>query len=125
MNLVLPLPPLGNRYKQFDRKRGFYYRTKEADQYRLRTGKYAIANGLWPTPDPVSVTVRIFRARRSGDIDGYLKVLLDVLQGVAYVNDSQVVELHAFRGDDKADPRVEIEVSQVAAQAAEGSDGRK
>jgi Holliday junction resolvase RusA-like endonuclease len=116
MNLVLPLPPLGNRYKQFDRRRGFYYRTKEADQYRLRTGKYAVARGLWPVPDGVrvAVSVRIYRKRRAGDIDGYLKVLLDVLQGVAYVNDSQVVELHAWRGDDKADPRVEVEIEEVA-----------
>jgi Holliday junction resolvase RusA-like endonuclease len=114
VKLVLPLPPLGNRYKQFDRKRGFYYRTKEADQYRLRTGKYAVSRGLWPTPNPVAVSVRIFRKRKAGDIDGWLKVLLDSLEGVAYVNDSQIVELHAYRFDDKADPRVEVEVTEHA-----------
>lgn len=112
MKLVLPLPPLGNRYKEFNRRAGVYYRTKEADQYRLRTGKYAVARGLWPTSHPVAVSVRIFRKRKAGDIDGWLKVLLDALEGVAYVNDKQIVELHAYRFDDKADPRVEVEITE-------------
>lgn len=120
MKLVLPIPPLANQYRQFDRKRGFYYRTKEADQYKLRVGKYAVANGLWmPSDGPVAVTVHIHRPRKSGDIDGYLKVLLDVLEGIAYVNDKQIVELHAHRHDDKLNPRVEVEVTALEPSRAQ------
>ena len=35
------------------------------------------------------------------------------LQGVAYDNDSQIVEIHAYLRDDKADPRVEVEIEEV------------
>lgn len=114
MKLVLPIPPLSNQYRQFNRQAGCYYRTKEAEQYRLRTGKYAVANGLWmPSSGPVAFTVHIFRPRKQGDIDGYLKVLFDVLEGIAYENDKQIVELHAFRHDDKHNPRVEVDVTEA------------
>jgi hypothetical protein len=39
-----------------------------------------------------------------------IKVLVDALQGIAYSNDSQVSELHAYLHDDKARPRVEVNV---------------
>jgi Holliday junction resolvase RusA-like endonuclease len=59
---------------------------------------------------PLSVSIRWYRGRKSGDLDNRAKVVLDALQGVAYVNDSQIVELHMYRADDKNDPRVEVVV---------------
>jgi hypothetical protein len=42
-------------------------------------------------------------------LDKRLGVLLDSLQGVAYENDSQIVELHATRSDaDPKHPRVVV-----------------
>jgi Holliday junction resolvase RusA-like endonuclease len=38
---------------------------------------------------------------------------LDNLQGIAYVNDRQIVEIHARRFDDKANPRVEVIIEEV------------
>lgn len=122
--LVLPLPPLANRYwrievRQRTNGNGFktyyphVYRTDEASNYIHRTGKYAIANGVFPTLKPVKVEIDIYRARRSGDTDGFCKVLLDALQGCAYEDDKQVIELHARRFDDKANPRVEVTVSEI------------
>ena len=32
--------------------------------------------------------------------------MLDALNGIVYLDDSQVVEIHAFREDDKENPRV-------------------
>ncbi len=58
----------------------------------------------------VAVTLRVFRPQRSGDLDNRLKCLFDALQGVVYANDSQVVEIHAYRFEDKKRPRVEAEV---------------
>lgn len=42
-----------------------------------------------------------------------IKIMLDALQGHAFHNDSQVSMLHAVRLDDKTNPRVEVEISQL------------
>ena len=61
----------------------------------------------------LSITVHIFRPQRSGDLDNRLKVLLDSLQGVIYADDKQITELHAFRFEDKKNPRVEVEIRTI------------
>jgi Holliday junction resolvase RusA-like endonuclease len=43
-------------------------------------------------------------------LDNRLKVLLDALNGIAYNDDADIVELHAYRLDDKHDPRVELKI---------------
>ena len=54
----------------------------------------------------VRVTMKIWYASRRPDLDESL--ILDLLQGVAYVNDRQVKEKHIYWGLDKEDPRAEI-----------------
>ena len=56
--------------------------------------------------DDVRVTMFIHYASRRPDLDESL--ILDLLQGVAYVNDRQVKEKHIYWHLDKADPRAEI-----------------
>lgn len=130
MKLTLPLPPLGNRYWRIEVRRAgarhypHVYRTDDATNYIRRTAQYAIASGIFPTLKPVSVSIDVYRARRSGDIDGFTKVLLDALQGCAYENDKQVVELHARRFDDKHNPRVEVEVTEHAPDGIPAGDGQ-
>ncbi len=47
---------------------------------------------------------------RKGDHHNNHKLVLDLLEGRAYVNDSQVVSLHVERCYDKHNPHVEIEI---------------
>lgn len=54
----------------------------------------------------VRVTMHIFYASRRPDLDESL--ILDLLQGVVYVNDRQVKEKHIYWGLDKENPRTEI-----------------
>jgi len=61
-----------------------------------------------PISGPVSATLRIYYTTERPDLDE--SVVLDVLQGYAYLNDRQVREKHVFHGIDKVRPRVEIEV---------------
>ena len=70
----------------------------------------------------VAVSLVLYRPRRVGDIDGPIKALLDSLNGFAWTDDSQIVELHVVRRDDKANPRVEVEVWPLdeAAPVVEG-----
>ena len=54
----------------------------------------------------VRVTMKIFYASRRPDLDESL--ILDLLQGLVYVNDRQVKEKHIYWGLDKDCPRTEI-----------------
>jgi Holliday junction resolvase RusA-like endonuclease len=63
---------------------------------------------------PVSVSLRVFRPRKIGDLDNLLKVLLDSLKGYAFEDDKQVVEIQAVRFDDKENPRVEVGIRPAA-----------
>jgi Holliday junction resolvase RusA-like endonuclease len=62
----------------------------------------------------VVVRLDLYRPAKRGDVDNYSKVLLDQLQGRVFADDSQVVELHIVRHDDRVDPRVEVVVEEVS-----------
>lgn len=112
--LVLPYPPSANTlYRSIVRgKRALPIKSAE---HRAYFGAVAARVGFlaapWPKETPLVVTLRLFRPRKAGDIDGPIKALLDSLNGRAWVDDSQIVELHVIRGDDKARPRVEVQIS--------------
>ena len=63
----------------------------------------------------VRVTMFIFYASRRPDLDESL--ILDLLQGVIYLNDRQVKEKHIFWGLDKERPRAEIIVETIEKKA--------
>jgi Holliday junction resolvase RusA-like endonuclease len=63
-----------------------------------------------PMLGPVVLTIRVFRPRRLGDLDNTTKVLQDAFTGFAWRDDSQVVEIHAYRFDCPENPRAEVEI---------------
>lgn len=105
--LVLPVPPSANVWWRKWKNRMVL--SAEARQYKADMRLLVRGQKCIVAPAPVRVTVRWFRARKSGDLDKRLGVLLDALQGVCYENDSQIVELHAYRADDGRG-RVEVQV---------------
>ncbi len=112
MKIVLPYPPSSNRYwRNF---RGRVVKSQEARDYQktvICLADVCASNGL-PTllTGAVGLELNFYRPQRRGDLDNRIKVLVDALQGIAYDNDSQVSEIHAFRHDDKQRPRVEVSV---------------
>jgi len=114
LTLTLPVPPSSNRYWRI--WRGKAVKTAEARAYRDRVAVLAHQQGVHGLlRGPVAVTVRWFRAAHMGDLDNRLKVALDSLNGVAWADDRQIVELHAYRAEDKAHARLEVTVTEVAA----------
>ena len=110
MKLTLPLPPSANRYWRVGHH-GRLHVSIEAQAYKQGVRLRALTNGLKkPLAGPVVASFGIFRARRSGDLDNRLKVILDALKGIAFEDDSQIVELHARRYDDPENPRVEVRI---------------
>lgn len=121
VNLILPTPPALN-HLHFSRvvtpkfgkpfvQRGLaaegiaYKRTVEKEATRLR---------IVPFVGDVGVTIKWFRPRRVGDLDGIFKIVLDSLTGFAYHDDKQIKRLRAERFEDKDNPRVEIEIRAMA-----------
>jgi len=109
VKLVLPYPPSANRY--WKTWRGRAVKSPEAKAYTLTVSALCKAARTRPLDGPVVVSVHVFRPLRRGDLDNRIKVTLDSLRGHAFADDDQVVELHAYRYDDKARPRVEVEVT--------------
>lgn len=115
MMFVLEEPPSANRWWRKFRNRMVL--SDAAREYKAEVAAQLLLRRIpcIPEPEPVSVSITWYRSRKSGDLDKRLGVLLDALQLIAYENDSQVVELHAERKDDKNNPRVEVTVRRVAA----------
>lgn len=65
----------------------------------------------WMHTQSYNVSVKIFWPnKRRKDIDNISKSLLDSMAGILYEDDSQVQELHLYRGFDKQNPRIEVSV---------------
>lgn len=107
MKLILPEPPSMNRYWRSFRGRMVKSAEGRAYCHLIATLRHDQGD---PLVLPLSVSIRWYRGRKAGDLDNRAKVVLDALQGVAYTNDSQIVELHMYRAEDKHNPRVEVTV---------------
>ena len=114
LTFTLPMPPSSNRYwRTVVTKKGkaLIFVSQEAEKYKAQVARLTGCPQL--IQSEISIRIKVFRAQRSGDLDNKLKVLFDALQGVIYVNDSQIVEIHALRFEDKFNPRVEVEVKTL------------
>ena len=113
-NWTLPYPPSANNYWRsiVIKGRGRVVVSREAKAFK-KAVSLALA-GISPISGPVALTATFYRPRKRGDLDNLAKVLGDALNGIAYHDDDQIVEMHTYRKDDKDRPRVEISVVQVA-----------
>lgn len=62
---------------------------------------------------PLALTAFFYCGGRLKDTDNMLKLVSDALNGVVWMDDRQVVQLHAARFDRQARPRTEIAVFRV------------
>ena len=111
-SVILPLPPSVNHYLARTGNGGVYL-SPEARNYKAAATLTAQHAGMVMYTCPVAVAMHVYRARRVGDLDNYAKLVLDSLTGIAWGDDAQVVELHAYRRDDASNPRVEVEIRTV------------
>lgn len=104
--LTLPLPPSVNRLWRGNRS-GRRWLDPKAAAFKETAAKIALANGVRPTGGKFEVDVVFFvNPRHPRDLDNSIKVLLDALNGIAWVDDSQVrrlaVEMQDARVDEQA-----------------------
>lgn len=82
-----------------------YRDAKEAMQWE--------AKSQWqgePLTDDVTLNVYLHLDTKRPDIDGYLKIILDSLDGIAYEDDRQVHELSVIKLHNKKHPHIEVQV---------------
>ena len=112
--LVLPSPPSANRYWRSMVIKGHVrvFVSTEAKKYKEQAA--AIARTVFRTPltGPIGLILRIGRPAKRGDLSNRIKVLEDALNGIAYVDDDQIVDIHATRFESPGNGRVEVTVFQ-------------
>lgn len=105
-DLTLPYPPSANRYWR-TRRGGLPYLSEAAKDYKAIVAD--MLRGAAPSAAKVEVVIKIHRPAARGDLDNCLKILLDALKGLVFVDDDQVRHIDAWLGDeDKARPRAEL-----------------
>jgi crossover junction endodeoxyribonuclease RusA len=118
INLTLPFPPSVNHYWRMVVIKGrgpVMLISKDGREYKSTVARECTLRHLKPFSGEVAVTFTAYRPRKSGDLDNLQKSLFDALKGFAWHDDKQIVEIHAYRSDDKLRPRVEVEVTQIEA----------
>lgn len=104
----------GQPYSKANRRQktrdGRFIKSKEALAYEDSFHQQAsfVRPNVKPYEGDVCLTATLYYRTRMPDLD--VSLVMDCLQGHAYVNDRQVKEIHLFHGLDKAEPRAEIEV---------------
>jgi crossover junction endodeoxyribonuclease RusA len=108
--MVLPFPPTANHMWKVTRQ-GHVYLTDEGKQFKIKVAEVLAKQKVKKIDGEVAVTIKVFRPRRQGDLDNRIKPTLDALKNIAFEDDKHVVELHAYRYEDKSCPRVEVTVT--------------
>ena len=105
--------PKGRPRLGYRGQKAYVYTPPETREYERLVGWVAKSAGCRPVEGPVSVSLNVY-ARGKLDADNIAKSILDGLNGIAYEDDDQVVELlvRKHKVKSKADERVEIEIRE-------------
>jgi Holliday junction resolvase RusA-like endonuclease len=116
-SFTLPYPPsLNNLYATV---RGRRVLSAEGRNYKEGVKLVLTMAGIQKVSGVIRLTVKVYRPRKAGDLDNTLKVVLDGITGVGWEDDRQVEHIHAYRFEDKANPRVEVEILDMGKMADE------
>ena len=111
IKLTLPYPPsVNNLYATFGGRRIV---SAKGRKFKSDIAVLARQQGAKLLDGDLSVTFRVFRPKRIGDLDNRLKISQDALKGICFADDKQIIEIHAFRFDDKTNPRIEIDLKEI------------
>ncbi len=66
-----------------------------------------------PMEGKIRVVMTAYFTRDNADLDNCTKGCFDSLNRTVWVDDKQVVEIHAYKRIDKKDPRIEMEITEL------------
>lgn len=104
--LCLPVAPsLNHRYVSKN-----FVLSQEWRDFKDQVAGICLEYGVRPLDGDLAMSIKWYRQRKQGDVDGKLKAVMDALQGYAYANDKQVKKLTIEREEDKESPRMVVNV---------------
>ena len=105
---TVPGRPVPKERPRFNTRTGHAYTPRRTQEYESRVGWHARLARVPMSEGDVAVKITLYGKRRS-DADNCAKSILDSLQGIAYVNDKQVVRLQVEwqQGDERAEIEIE------------------
>lgn len=62
-----------------------------------REASAVLPDGFTPTTDEVTIKITYYYETQSGDVDNIIKLIQDALNGIIYVDDSQVADTRSLR----------------------------
>lgn len=108
---VLPLPPSDNDRLIYAKNIKRFVLSPDYREYKRMAAVCLLKQKTQPFEGPVEVTVKIYRKDKRRDMNSFDKSLFDVLEGVAYLNDKQMVCKHMTLDDTQKDnPRAVVSV---------------
>lgn len=111
IKLILPYPPSVNNL--YFNRWGKRVLSDAGRKFKSDIAILAKRQGAKILLGDLSVTFRVFRPKKTGDLDNRLKISQDALEGLCFEDDKQIIKIHAFRFDDKDNPRIEIDIKKV------------
>lgn len=113
IHFTLDVEPLPQPRPRFSK--GKTYQPARIVEYKSRIKKAAIMamNGRPPLSAPLKMILKLGRTtRRRVDVDNLSKAIMDAVNGVCYVDDSLIVDLHCIKHFDK--PQVDVLIEEIA-----------
>jgi len=107
----MPVPGSGNRMWRKGKGRT-YKHAEHAEHCQQAALRFRHVS---PLVGDVAVSIAWHRDRRAGDVDNRTKTTLDILTGIAYVDDGQVADLRVRRFDDGSPARLVVTVDRLEA----------
>jgi crossover junction endodeoxyribonuclease RusA len=118
--LTLPVPPsINHQYATVNGRRvlsavGRSYKALVAQQTLVALARSPHRTRLLQTlrTSSLALTIRFhFTSPLRRDVDGGLKIAQDALCEALGLNDNRIVEIHLFKEQDSANPRIEVTLS--------------
>lgn len=90
---------------------GRTYTPRTTQEHEETVRVYAVKAGIQEESGPIRMNLHFFRedAKRC-DFDNLAKTVTDALKGIAYEDDSQIVQCHILKDIDRDNPRTEVEI---------------
>jgi len=113
MKITIPGNPISVNHYTANTRFGRKYLTKKAKEYQKVV--LLSCEGIdKPFLGDVEVKVKYFFGdRRRRDLLNYDKVWADSLEGIAYIDDKQIVKAYLEKHYDKGAPRTEVEIYEI------------
>lgn len=109
----IPEPPSANAYWRTVNGRPILSREARAYKHAVAQLLQIEARDWEPLAGDVAIDITWYRGARRGDLDNRLKVALDALKGILFVDDKQVTSIKAVRVERPGRPAMLVQVDGV------------